>query len=262
MWDMTVYGKCGVPKLGGERPQGSSHDAPSSAAEATTPPKAVEQDIWSAYTERDTAPSLQEMMAEARTRAEEQRKRFQVKNSTRYGDAPLEAYARLAKARSQGEASAVAGYARRRIAQFKTQLRQDGDNTCRIKAAIAQLQKAVMRAGRKKQDLGREEATQRCREKAEEEQRQRESLRLREELQRRQAMRVIRERGYLSEAAISNRMATQADAVRIQLTLPGGGSVMPLDGAVQVAPSIAAEQYVAMAAPALEIVAPTFSAEG
>ena len=100
---------------------------------------------------------LVEMIRDAQEKAEAQREAMKLpKSAARYGDAPLEAYARLARARSRMEVNAASGYARRRLAQFKTALRTDSDNAAKIKAAISQLQKAVNRGERKKRELDRE----------------------------------------------------------------------------------------------------------
>lgn len=263
MWDMAVHGDYGAAGPGGDRAQRCADSTRPGAEQPPAAHKEGTRDVWTAQAERDATPTLHEMLLEARTKAEDQRKRFKIKSSTRYGDAPMEAYARLARARSQGEVSAAAGYARRRIAQFKAQLRQEGGDTGCIKAAIAQLQKVALRAGRKKSDLNREQIAKRRRERAAAENREREALRLRQELLRRQAMRTIREGGYLNEAAISDRMATQAEATRAQYALPGGtpgtGAVPP--SVVPQVPPLGAEQYVAMAAPVAETPPPTFSAE-
>ena len=80
---------------------------------------------------------------------------------TRYGDAPLEAYARLARAKDKAAVNAASGYARRRLAQFRTALHTDSDNAARIKAAINQLQKAINRGEKKKRELDREKLAER-----------------------------------------------------------------------------------------------------
>ena len=63
---------------------------------------------------------LYEMMKDAREQAEATREKFQglKKGSTRYGDAPIEAYARLARARRPADVNAAAGYARRPFTNF------------------------------------------------------------------------------------------------------------------------------------------------
>ena len=146
---------------------------------------------------------LVEMIRDAQEKAEAQREAMKLpKSSTRYGDAPLEAYARLARARSRMEVNAASGYARRRLAQFKTALRTDSDNAAKIKAAISQLQKAVNRGERKKRELDRERLTEIRRKKAAKEELKEKERRLRQELVRRRTQRMIRESGYMREAEI------------------------------------------------------------
>ena len=111
--------------------------------------------------QEESRTTLTEMIREAKEKADAQREKFKLaKAAPRYGDAPLEAYARLARARSRMEVNAASGYARRRLAQFKTALRTDSDNAAKIKAAINQLQKAVNRGERKKRELDREHLTE------------------------------------------------------------------------------------------------------
>lgn len=161
---------------------------------------------------------LVEMIRDAQEKAEAQREAMKLpKNSTRYGDAPLEAYARLARARSRMEVNAASGYARRRLAQFKTALRTDSDNAAKIKAAISQLQKAVNRGERKKRELDRERLTEIRRKKAAKEELKEKERRLRQELVRRRTQRMIRESGYMREAEISDRLATQLTATQMEL---------------------------------------------
>ena len=93
--------------------------------------------------QRASQPSLSEMMKDAREQAEQREKMFQIpKDSRRYGDAPVMAYAKLARARSVGEVDAASGYARRQMAQLRAAKRSDPENADRIQAAIDQLQKA------------------------------------------------------------------------------------------------------------------------
>ena len=214
-------------------------DISASGPAAATPaaPTTREQPQHTPVPQR-SAPDLHEMIAQAREQAETQRARVRLSGTKRYGDAPLEAYARLARARNQSDVGAAASYARRRITQLKTALRQDEENGERIRAAISQLQKAVVRAARKKSDLGREELVQRRQERCAQEEQRREELRMHQELQRQKAQRVIRESGYLSEAAISERMAAQMALERVQHTVPS-----------PTASAVAAERYSAAAAP-------------
>lgn len=165
---------------------------------------------------QDDAPTLMERMIEAQKKAKEQKDRFRIPKNTRYGDRAIEAYARLSRARRQADVSAAAGYARRQIAQLKAAKRQDPDNAKRIQAAINQLQKAVVRAGKKKRDLDREQLTEARRRRLEQKDQLRESQRLRQELRRRQALRMIRERGYIKEAEIDDRHQEQMAATRAE----------------------------------------------
>ena len=147
-----------------------------------------------------------EALKRAREAAEEQREALDVEMPQRYGDAPLEAYARLAKARNVQEVSSAAGYVRRQIARLQAALGQDPDNADAIRSALAQLRKAVNRCSRKKKDLQREMLLEQQRRRAQERQCQREMLRLKAEVQRRKKTRFIREGAYLQEAAIENQM--------------------------------------------------------
>lgn len=162
--------------------------------------------------------NLVEMIREAQEKAEAQREAMKMpKSSVRYGDAPLEAYARLARARNVAEVNAASGYARRRLSQFKTALRADSDNAAKIKAAINQLQKAVNRGERKKRELNRERLTELRRKQAAKEDRQEQEQRLRQELRRRKSQRMVRESGYMKEAEISDRLASHLTATQMEL---------------------------------------------
>jgi len=180
-----------------------------------TPAQAVRQNDPLGLPQED-APTLMERMIEAQKKAKEQRERYRIPKNTRYGDRAIEAYARLSRARRQADVSAAAGYARRQIAQLKTAKRQDPDNAERIQAAINQLQKAVVRAGKKKRDLDREQLTEARRRRLEQKDQLRDAQRLRQELRRRQALRMIRERGYIKEAEIDNRHQEQMAATRAE----------------------------------------------
>ena len=164
---------------------------------------------------------------------------------TRYGDAPLEAYARLARARSRMEVSAASGYARRRLAQFKTALRTDSDNAAKIKAAINQLQKAVNRGERKKRELDREHLTEVRRKRAAKEDLKEKERRLRQELLRRKSQRIIRESGYMREAEISDRLASQLTATQMELRQ----QAQDLAAATSASLEAAVQQYAAAAEP-------------
>lgn len=213
-------------------------------AEAAPPAEGAGEDLSAALSrQEEEGRDLLEMIRDAQEKAEAQREAMKLpKSSTRYGDAPLEAYARLARARSRMEVSAASGYARRRLAQFKTALRTDSDNAAKIKAAISQLQKAVNRGAKKKRDLTREQQEAKRKAQSEEEE-QRKQL----ELRRRQAQRTIREAGYLREAHISDQLATQITVTQMELRQQAQSMAAPptasyLDAATQ--------QYVATAAAA------------
>lgn len=195
--------------------------------------------------------NLVEMIREAQEKAEAQREAMKLpKSSVRYGDAPLEAYARLARARSAMEVNAASGYARRRLAQFKTALRTDSDNAAKIKAAINQLQKAVNRGEKKKRELTREHLTELRRKKAAKEDRKEQEQRLRQELRRRKSQRMIRESGYLREAEISDRLATHLTATQMELRQ----QAQELAAATSASLETAVQQYAAVeAAPAAPV---------
>ena len=167
--------------------------------------------------ERESQPTLPEMMKEAREKAAEAAKRRddmlkKTKSSRRYGDAAIMAYSKLARARSLGEVDAASGYARRQIAQLRAAKRSDSDNADRIQAAINQLQKAVNRAGRKKRELSQERLDAKRQARLERERRLREAKRLRHQLKNRQMMRAFRESGYLQEADAAVRQYAAASA--------------------------------------------------
>ena len=167
---------------------------------------------------KDSGPDLYEMMRDAREKAQATRDQFNAaKPKPRYGDAPMEAYARLARARRPSEVNAAAGFARRQIARLKAAKQTDPDNAKRIQAAISQLEKAVRRAGKKTRELNREKLDQDRQKKLAQEKRLREARRQRQELARKQALRKLRESGYLREAEIDNRMQAQIAAVDMEL---------------------------------------------
>ena len=175
----------------------------------------------SAQTQEETArregKSIYEMMRNAREQAEARRDQFKLPKNTRYGDAPMLAYAKLARARTPGEVTAASGYARRKIAQLQSAMRSDLDNKERIQAAIRQLQKAVRRAGKKQKDIQREKLSESRRKKALEEKNRQKAARLRQELSRTRALRSIRESGYIREAEMDNRTQEQLSAARLEL---------------------------------------------
>lgn len=167
---------------------------------------------------KEETQSLHEMLQEAKEKAQERRDSLKLKpSSTQYGDAAMTAYAKLARARNQGEVNAAAGYARRQIARCRTALGSDSDNATRIKAAIRQLQKAVGRAGKKVRELRREDLIRAREKKARLEQQRRKAAGLNQELNRRRTQRMIREGGYLREAEIDNRQQAQIAKVELEL---------------------------------------------
>ena len=190
--------------------------------------------------QEESSQSLTEMIKEAQEKAKAQRDALKVpKNSQQYGDAPLEAYARLARAKTEGQVNAASGFARRKIAQLKAALRTDSDNAIRIKGSIRQLEKAISRGGKKKQELNRERLAE-LRKARSEQQKKREEL----ELRRRRTQRMIRESGYLRETSAADRMAAQLTATQMELRQQAqqiAGSV----SATAESTAYAAQQYTA-----------------
>ena len=203
--------------------------------------------------EQESQTSLAEMMKEAREKAAEREKMFNLpKNNRRYGDTVMMAYSRLARAKNAEQVDAASGYARRQIAQLRAAKRSDSDNSARIQAAINQLQKAVNRAGRKKRELNQEKVAAKRQARLEKEKRAREAKRLRHQLRNRQAMRMIRESGYLNEAAIDNQLQDHLAASKQELRI----QMEQLSGQMQTSVDAAAQQYAAASAepaPAPEI---------
>ena len=216
-------------------------------AEAAPPAEGAGEDLSAALSRQEQeGRDLLEMIRDAQEKAEAQREAMKLpKSSTRYGDAPLEAYARLARARSRMEVNAASGYARRRLAQFKTALRTDSDNAAKIKAAINQLQKAVNRGERKKRELDREHLTEVRRKRAAKEDLKEKERRLRQELLRRKSQRIIRESGYMREAEISDRLASQLTATQMELRQ----QAQDLAAATSASLEAAVQQYAAAAEP-------------
>lgn len=173
------------------------------------------------YTQSPRQEGLEELMREAREKIDSHRKSLEKmkkqSNPVRYGDAPMTAYARLAGAKTKSQVNAAAGYARRRIAQFRAALRQDGDNAPAIKSAIRQLEKAVSRAEKKKRELNREELLERRADRSRERREEERAQRLCQELRRRRTQRALREKGYLREAEIADRLAGQLTETRMEL---------------------------------------------
>ncbi|MDE6280199.1 MAG: hypothetical protein K2M15_00130, partial [Oscillospiraceae bacterium] len=155
----------------------------------------------------------------------------------RYGDAPLEAYARISRARTQGQASSAAGYARRRISQLEAAQRSDPDHADQIRAAVSQLKKAVSRANKKKLELSREQLSRARQKRLIQENKRREAQRIQQELRKNAAMRAIRESGYFQETEIANRQADQLTATKMELRMQaeqlGASAQRSLDAAVQ-----------------------------
>lgn len=199
------------------------------------------QDYAASSARRETK-SIYEMMRDAREQAEVRRDQLKTPKNTRYGDAPMLAYAKLARARTSGEVTAASGYARRKIVQLQSALRSDPDNKERIQAAIRQLQKAVHRAGWKQRDIQRENLSESRRKKALEEKNRRKAARLRHELARTRALRSIRESGYIREAEMDNRTQEQLSAAKLELRT----QLQELTAATAgVSAGVAAQQYAA-----------------
>jgi len=197
-----------------------------------------------------SSPSLDlcEMMKDAREKAEAAREKFKGlgTGNTRYGDAPIEAYARLARAKRPAEVNAAAGYARRQIVRLRAAKRTDPDNARRIQAAINQLQKAVSRAGKKNRELNREKVERARQAKLAQEKKTREAQRQRLELRRKQTMRMLRESGYIREAEVDNRMQSHISAVEMELR----EQARNLASSIQPSLEAVAQQYAAGSAEA------------
>lgn len=168
--------------------------------------------------QEESRTTLTEMIQDAKGKADAQREKFKLAKVTpRYGDAPLEAYARISRARTQGQASSAAGYARRRISQLEAAQRSDPDHADQIKAAISQLKKAVTRAGKKKLELNKEQLARARQKRMLREKKRREAQRIQQELRKAQSMRAVRESGYFRETDIANRQADQLTATKMEL---------------------------------------------
>lgn len=188
--------------------------------------------------------TIQEMIKESREKMERHREQLErIKTKPRYGDAPLEAYARLARARNKSQVSMAAGYARGRIAQLRAALRTDSENAEEIKAALRQLEKAVNRAGKKKQDIQKEEIKETRQKRLAEEKERERAQRLKQELRREKLMRAIRERGYMHEAVIDNQQQKMLSATRNELR----EQAQSLQAALGPSAEYAAQQYTAAA---------------
>lgn len=192
---------------------------------------------------REEQPTLAEMMKEAKEKAAEREKMFQLpKSGQRYGDATVTAYTKLARARSAEEVDAASSYARRQIAQFRAAKRSDSDNAERIQAAINQLQKAVNRAGRKKRELSQEKIIAKRQARLAKEKRTREAKRLRHQLKNRQALRAHRESSYIQEAVTDNQFQDRLQASRMEAQ----GRMQEMSASVQISVEAAAQQYAAV----------------
>lgn len=197
--------------------------------------------------ERDErSESLAEMIESAQKKAAEQREALKLpKSSARYGDAPLEAYARLARAKTTAQVNSAAGYARRRLFQLKAALNSDPDNAPTIKGAINQLQKSINRAEKKKRELVREKLLDSQRAKALKAKEEQKARRLRQELQRRKSQRTVRESGYLREAVVSDKLHSQLTQTQMELR----AQMRELSASTGVTLDAAVRQYAAQAAP-------------
>ena len=204
------------------------------------------QSAAQAAEKKDSGPDLYEMMRDAKEKADATREKFNaIKPKPRYGDAPMEAYARLARAKRPSEVNAAAGFARRQIARLKAAKQADPDNAKRIQASINQLQKAVQRAGKKNRELERERMDKARQEKLAQEKKSLEAQRQRMELRRKQAARMIRESGYIREAEVDNRMQTHISSVQMELRK----QAQDLASSLHPPAETAARQYAAAAAP-------------
>lgn len=189
--------------------------------------------------------TIQEMIKESREKAERHREQLErIKSKPRYGDAPLEAYARLARARNKSQVGLAAGYARGKIAQLRAALRTDAENSEEIKAALRQLEKAVTRAGKKRQDLQKEEVKEKRRDRLMEEKERQRAQRLNQDLRRAKLLRSIRERGYMHEAVIDGQQQKMLSATRNELRQ----QAQALQAAMTPSVEYAAQQYAAGAA--------------
>lgn len=234
MKDMNVQAVTAAAQQESRKQPGSGPPAPADTETAAS--------AASGYAAKESK-SLTEMIQDAQEKAEVNRSALNIsKSSARYSDAPLEAYARLARAKSVSEVNAASGYARRRMAQLKGVLHVDSENAAKIKAAIHQLQKAVNRGAKKKKELTREklEEERKARSEAEQE-------RMQLELSRRKIQRAVRESGYLQEAHVSGQLAAQFTATQVELRQQAQSAASTAGAA---AADFAAQQYTATAAAA------------
>lgn len=186
--------------------------------------------------------TIREMIKEAKEKADRHREQLEkIKTKPSYGDKPLEAYARLARAKSKSQVSLAAGFARRQIAQLRAALRTDSENAEEIKAALRQLEKAVSRAGKKQKDIQKEEITESRRKRLEKEKERERAQRLNAELRRARMMRAFRENGYIHEAVVDGQQQKMLTATRNELR----EQAQALSGAVAASAEYAAQQYTA-----------------
>ena len=186
--------------------------------------------------QEESRTTLHEMIQDAKEKANDQREKFKLAKATpRYGDAPLEAYARLNRAKTQSQVSSAAGYARRRLVQLEAAQRSDPDHADQIRAAVSQLKKAVSRANKKKLEISREQLARARQKRMMRENKRREAQRIKQEL--RQAMRAVRESGYFRETEVANRQADQLTATKMELRAQaeqlGAAAQTSLDTALQ-----------------------------
>lgn len=188
--------------------------------------------------QEESRTTLHEMIQDAKEKANDQREKFKLAKATpRYGDAPLEAYARLNRAKTQSQVSSAAGYARRRLVQLEAAQRSDPDHADQIRAAVSQLKKAVSRANKKKLEISREQLARARQKRMMRENKRREAQRIKQELRRSQAMRAVRESGYFRETEVANRQADQLTATKMELRAQaeqlGAAAQTSLDTALQ-----------------------------
>ena len=254
MKDMTVHGAAQAAAQQAAR-EAQAGAGPDVDTETAAPVETPEEDGLSSLLSQgeEKGKTLVEMIQEAQEKAAAQREALKVpKDPARYGDAPLEAYARLARAKSAAQVTSATGYARRRLAQFKTALHTDSENAARIKAAISQLQKAVDRGARKKKELDQERLTELRRVKAAKAEKREKEQFLRQELYRRRSQRMVRESGYLREAEISDRLAAHLTETQMELRQ----QAQVLGSATAASLEAAAQQYAAVDAAVSTAAAP------
>ena len=227
--------------MSGMSVQGTANQPVQSGAEQMVEQQAQQMDRLRQEQENESQ-SLIEMIQDAQEKAKAQRDALKLPKNTRYGDAPLEAYARLARAKTKMQVNSASGFARRKIAQLKGSLRTDSDNAIRIKGSIRQLEKAISRGEKKKKELDRERLAE-LRKTRSEEQKKRKEL----ELRRSRTQRMIREAGYLREAEISDRLATQLTATQMELRQ----QAQQLANTMTASAEAAAQQYTATASAAV-----------